>query len=143
MSDDDDVSSFVSSLAILLTVIGGMILITSDSKTGGEPFDADFLGYFLIVVMVGTIVFQLTMTFLNTTIGSRLRARACRKKLSENAPSGESASDGGAKVKVTPVSAPRPRPADTRPAAAAATPKTQAPSESKRDAKPNLFVYDL
>merc|ERR1712167_422639 len=33
-SSDDDISSFVSSLGICLTTLGGMVLITRDSKMG-------------------------------------------------------------------------------------------------------------
>ena len=55
-SGDDDIASFVTSLSICLTSLGGMILITRDSPMGGDSFDTAFLSTFLIVaVMMGTI----------------------------------------------------------------------------------------
>ncbi len=76
-SSDDDISSFVSSLGICLTTLGGMVLITRDSKMGGDSFDTAFLSAFLVAVMVGTIAFEAIMTLLSTRPGARLRARCC------------------------------------------------------------------
>ena len=47
---------------------------------GGASFDTAFLSTFLVVVMVGTIVFELVMTFLSTSVGGRLRAHCCAGK---------------------------------------------------------------
>ena len=85
-SSDDDISSFVSSLAICLTTIGGMILITDGSPMGGSSFDQDFLGNFLITIMVGSIAFQVMMVLLSTGPGAKLRAWACRKPTDTRGP---------------------------------------------------------
>merc|ERR1712146_719307 len=54
-----------------------MVLITSDSEMGGNTFDANFLGNFLITITVITISFETIMIFLSTALGQRLRARFC------------------------------------------------------------------
>ena len=77
-SDADDLSSFVGSLTLCLTTIGGMVLITRDSTMGGESFDEAFVGSFLIVVMVATVAFNVLMAILSTEVGEKLRKRLCR-----------------------------------------------------------------
>ena len=103
-SDDDDLSSFVSSLTICLTTLGGMILITEGSPMGGASFDEAFLSNFLILITVGTIAFQFTMTLLSTDPGARLRARACRKNNNNiNNNNRKKKKDGGVRVVPAPA----------------------------------------
>ena len=45
-SNDDDLSAFVSSLTLYLTMVGGMVMITRDSAIGGKSFDDKFLTNF-------------------------------------------------------------------------------------------------
>jgi hypothetical protein len=79
-SDDDDLAAFVSSMAIYLTTVGGMVLITRDSAMGGKSFDDVFLSVFFITIMAATLIFNVLMTVMSTGPGSKLR-RALAEKL--------------------------------------------------------------
>ena len=78
-SGDDDIASFVSSLSVCLTALGGMVLITRNSPMGGDSFDTAFLSAFLIANMTGTIVFELVMILLSTPVGNRFRGRITKR----------------------------------------------------------------
>jgi hypothetical protein len=75
LSDDDDLSSFVGSLAICLATLGSMVLITEGSPIGGRSFDEAFLSTFFVSLMIGTFVFQVLMTVLSTECGANVRER--------------------------------------------------------------------
>jgi hypothetical protein len=110
-SGDDDISSFVTSLSICLTTLGGMVLITRDSPMGGDSFSTAFLSAFLIATMTGTIAFEVVMVLLSTPVGNRLRVCCCRTRPSKprgvapdqtKRPRSDSASSASA-VRITPV----------------------------------------
>ena len=85
-SSDDDLSSFVTSLTVLLMTLGAvMISIDTDSETASAS-DAEKL--FASIIMVGLpsscVAFEIFIGMLNTNQGAKFRARLekrCKSKL--------------------------------------------------------------
>ena len=86
LSDDDDMSSFVSSLAIVLTTLGAVMLITESYKTeeGDRSFTDNSLGSFMVCISLFTAGFEILMIFWSTKTGSACRAKTpCAQKKQE------------------------------------------------------------
>lgn len=83
LSDDDDTSSFVSSLAIVLTTLGAVMLITESYKAEEEDrsFNDNFVGSFMVCISAFTAGFETLMIFWSTEKGSACRTKTpCAQK---------------------------------------------------------------
>ena len=87
-STDDDLSSFVSSISILLMTLGAVMLIseaqavrTEDGSEDVSGIDSFFAAFYMVSLTCCCMLFELTMTFFSTDTGSRFRnncPRTCR-----------------------------------------------------------------
>merc|ERR1712028_99962 len=76
-SDGEDISSFLSSLTLTLTTIGGIVLMTDGNSDGSEKkFNSDGVAYILIAISVLCIASQIGITiFVDCGVWERLRGK--------------------------------------------------------------------
>ncbi len=95
-SDDDDLSSFVASLALCLATLCAMVLSYAGDSTGDaqSAFDAETVGTSLIAITVANAAFEVVMV---------VRATRCCQRSDEEGPRGDRG--GGGLTKVSPTTA--------------------------------------
>ena len=99
-NSDDDISSFVSSLTVLLMTLGAVLLVMGkDSNTSDlSEFDMHFATAFMVGIPILCIVFDMTMIFLATEKG-----QACRNKCKAYKINGKRGIEAVRATKVTPT----------------------------------------
>ena len=84
LHDNDDVLSFVTSLQLVLTFLGGLVLQMDMGKNGEsmQHFDQTFIGYFLIVINVLCLI--LMVFSLVAAVAPMVKEYCCKKKNPNN-----------------------------------------------------------
>lgn len=107
-NSDEDISSFVSSLTVLLMTLGAvMLVIGQDSKSSDlSEFDVQFATAFMVGIPIICITFDVIMIFLATKKG-----QSCRKKcMAIYNKNGKQKAKAVSVIKVTPTQAPKGNP---------------------------------
>jgi len=84
LHDNDDVLSFVTSLQLVLTFLGGLVLQMDMGKNGEsmQHFDQTFIGYFLIAINVLCLI--LMVFSLVAAVAPMVKEYCCKKKNPNN-----------------------------------------------------------
>ena len=64
----------MGSLTICLLTLGAIMLITQGSPKGGDSFEVEFVGWFMISVSMSAVIFNNLMMFWSTGIGGKCRS---------------------------------------------------------------------
>ena len=107
-SDGEDMSSFVSSLALTLTTIGGIVLMMDHPDPDQKAFGSDTLAYILVAISLLCLVSQIGITvFIDCGLLEHLGGtRICKSQNREEAD--KSSKKGRSNVSVVPVVPPEP-----------------------------------
>ena len=75
-SNGEDISSFLSSLTLTLTTLGGIVLKMDSPDPSKKSFNAEGLGYLLIIISIMCIASQISIAiFIDCGVGERMCGR--------------------------------------------------------------------